>query len=118
MHLTQIDISCTIFRPGLILHIYFLTQLKTGVIGEGGYVPDGLTASQYNKIRADAAAKKEANYQRNVKKAGIFEDFTEFYKKRGTGEGGNWLKQAGRGHAFVKTKYDWSGEKDDTKKFS
>ena len=71
-----------------------------------------MTAAQYNKIRADADAKKEANYQRNVKKAGVFEDFTEFYKKRGTAEGGSWLKSAGKGHVFVKTKYDWSGDKD------
>ena len=71
-----------------------------------------MTAAEYNKIRADADAKKEANYQRNVKKAGIFEDFTDFYLKRGTAEGGNWLKSAGKGHVFVKTKYDWAGDSD------
>ena len=86
-------------------------------IGSGGYVPDGLTAAQYNSIRSSEAAKKEANYQRNVKKAGIFEDFTDFYLKRGTSEGGAWLKSAGRGHKYVKTKYDWSGKKNEVKPF-
>jgi hypothetical protein len=85
-------------------------NLKVAEI-KGGYVPDGLTEEQYNQIRKEAVAKKEANYQRNVKKAGIFENFTEFYKQRGTSEGGAWLKGANRGHKMVKTKYDWSGEK-------
>ena len=76
-----------------------------------------MTASQYNSIRAQEAAKKEANYQRNVKKAFKFINFTDFYLKRGTSEGGSWLKSAGRGHEFVKTKYDWSGKKDDVKPF-
>jgi len=97
----------------LLLH----RQLKTGSIGSGGYVPDGLTASQYNAIRSSEAAKKEANYQRNKSKAGKFLDFTQFYLKRGTAEGGSWLKSAGRGHEFVKTKYDWSGKKNDAKPF-
>ncbi|CAB9527428.1 expressed unknown protein [Seminavis robusta] len=39
-------------------------------IGSGGYVPDGLSASEYNSIRKNEAAKKAANYQRNVAKAG------------------------------------------------
>ena len=43
----------------------------------------------------------------------MFIDFTEWYKKRGTGEGGNWLKAPNRGHQMAKTKYDWSGEKND-----
>ena len=91
-------------------------NLKVAEI-KGGYVPDGLTEAQYNKIRSDAAAKKEANYQRNVKKAGVFEDFTDFYLKRGTAEGGSWLKSAAKGHKMVKTKYDWSGEKNENKSF-
>ena len=92
-------------------------NLGPKAIGSGGYVPDGLTASQYNNIRSAEAAKKDANYQRNVKKAGKFLDFTDFYLKRGTSEGGSWLKSAGRGHEFVKTKYDWSGKNNDVKPF-
>lgn len=53
--------------------------------------------------------KREANYKRNVGKAFKFQDFDAFYLKRGTQEGGTWLKQAGRGHTFAKTKYDYSG---------
>ena len=45
------------------------------------YVPQGLTAAQYNTIRAEAKAKKDANYRRNVAKAGVFEDYTDFYLK-------------------------------------
>jgi len=92
-------------------------NLRVKSIGSGGYVPDGLSTSQYNGIRSSEAAKKEANYQRNVKKAGVFEDFTDFYLKRGTGEGGNWLKAPNLGHRMVKTKYDYSGDKDDVKPF-
>merc|ERR1712032_434766 len=91
-------------------------QLRTGEITKKSYVPDGLTAAQYKKIRADQDSKKKANYEKNVKKAGKFEDFTEFYKLRGTEIGGDWLKSAARGHKMVKTKYDW-GEKLDSKGF-
>lgn len=92
-------------------------NLGPKTIGSGGYVPDGLTASQYNSIRASEAAKKDANYKRNVAKAGKFLDFTQFYLQRGTSEGGSWLNAANRGHTMVKTKYDFSGEKDDVKPF-
>ena len=85
-------------------------QIKTGKITDKSYVPAGLTRAQYEKIRADEQAKKEANYQKNAKKAGIFEDFTEFYLKRGTDEGGSWLKSKTLGHRMVKTKYDFSGQ--------
>jgi len=88
-------------------------KLTQGKIGSNSYVPDGLTAAQYNSIRDKEAKKKAANYERNVKKAGKFENFTEFYLKRGTKEGGSWLKAAARGHKMVKTKYDWdAGLKD------
>jgi hypothetical protein len=92
-------------------------NLKVAEVPKSGYVPDGLTQSQYNSIRNQEKAKKDANYAKNVAKAGKFLDFTDFYLKRGTGEGGDWLKKAGRGHAFVKTKYDWSGKKNEVKPF-
>merc|ERR1712151_505860 len=90
-------------------------NLKVGKITGKSYVPDGLTAVQYNQIRQQEKAKKDANYARNVKKAGIFEDFTEFYKIRGTNENGNWMNAPNRGHRMAKTKYDYSGEVDDQK---
>lgn len=74
-------------------------------------MPNGLTKAQYEKIRAEEVAKKEANYKRNVAKAGIFEDYTEFYTKRGTDLTGAWKKSVTNGHKMVKTKYDWSGKK-------
>ena len=85
--------------------------VKTGTLTDRSYVPTGLTKAQYEKIRADADKKKAANYQRNVAKAGVFEDYTEFYVKRGTDVGGNWMKLPNLGHRMAKTKYDWSGEK-------
>ena len=86
-------------------------NIKTGSLTERSYVPSGLTKAQYEKIRADGDAKKAANYQRNVKKAGVFIDYTDFYLKRGTKEGGDWMKLPNLGHRMAKTKYDWSGEK-------
>eukprot|EP00584_Thalassiosira_punctigera_P002450 CAMPEP_0172541242 /NCGR_PEP_ID=MMETSP1067-20121228/12072_1 /TAXON_ID=265564 ORGANISM="Thalassiosira punctigera, Strain Tpunct2005C2" /NCGR_SAMPLE_ID=MMETSP1067 /ASSEMBLY_ACC=CAM_ASM_000444 /LENGTH=160 /DNA_ID=CAMNT_0013327243 /DNA_START=1012 /DNA_END=1494 /DNA_ORIENTATION=+ len=88
-------------------------NLKTGSLTDRSYVPSGLTKAQYEKIRADADKKKDANYQKNVKKAGVFQDYTEFYMKRGSEENGSWMKLPNRGHDMAKTKYDWSGEKND-----
>ena len=68
-------------------------------------------AAEYAKIRARDEKKKADNYQKNVQKAFKFEDFTQFYLKRGTSEGGNWLKAPARGHRMAKTKYDYSGDK-------
>lgn len=72
-------------------------------------MPTGLSAEQYKKVRASDSAKKDNNYKRNVGKAFKFQDFDQFYLKRGTSEGGSWLKKEGRGHTFAKTKYDYSG---------
>merc|ERR1712050_442629 len=58
-----------------------------------------------------------ANYQRNVKKAGIFENYTEFYLKRGTSMDFKWADGITNGHKMVKTKFDWSGKTDVTKQF-
>ncbi len=85
-------------------------SLKTGTLNANSYVPSGLTREQYAKVRADADAKKAANYDRNVKKAGVFVDYTDFYLKRGTSENGSWMKLPNLGHRMAKTKYDWSGE--------
>jgi hypothetical protein len=86
-----------------------------GSIGNGSYVPAGLTADQYRKVRSSDKSRVDSNYKKNVSKAGKFQDFDQFYLKRGTSEGGKWLKDAGKGHTFAKTKYDYSGSKDDSK---
>jgi len=94
-------------------------NLKTGAITEGkSYVPSGLTAAQYTKLRKGEVDKKAANYQRNVAKAGKFIDFTEWYIKRGTDVSDGWIKSANRGHDMVKTKFDWSGETEAAAPFS
>ena len=90
----------------------WLPQLKVGAIQSGkSYVPAGLTAEQYKKVRAADQQKKDETYKKNVSKAFKFQDFDQFYLKRGTSEGGAWLKAAGRGHTFAKTKYDYTGSR-------
>ena len=88
-------------------------NLKQGTINAGSsYIPSGLSADEYNKIRKEATTKKEANYQRNVAKAGKFLDYTKFYIERGTDTDQSWAKSVTKGHRMAKTKYDWSGEED------
>merc|ERR1719329_279297 len=87
-------------------------NLKVGKITSNSYVPQGLSAKQYAEIRKKEQAKKQANYKRNVAKAGVFEDYTDFYIKRGTDLSQDWAKNKNTlGHRFAKTKYDWSGKK-------
>merc|ERR1712241_1091036 len=43
-------------------------NLKVGKIGSNSYVPSGLSADQYNKIRGDEKNKRDQNYARNVAK--------------------------------------------------
>ena len=85
-------------------------NLKTGKLTDKSYVPFGLTKAQYEKVRAEEVAKKEANYKKNVAKAGKFLDYTEFYLARGTDLKDSWYTAPNRGHRMAKTKYDWSGE--------
>mmetsp|Transcript_59607 Transcript_59607/g.172660 ORF Transcript_59607/g.172660 Transcript_59607/m.172660 type:complete len:154 (+) Transcript_59607:28-489(+) len=82
-------------------------NIKTAKIGSNSYVPAGLTPAQYQAIRDRDDKKKAANYERNVKKAGVFEDFTDFYLKRGTDTTQSWAKSPTRGHRMAKTKYDF-----------
>eukprot|EP00536_Pseudo-nitzschia_multiseries_P013823 jgi/Psemu1/327328/estExt_fgenesh1_pg.C_6180007 len=87
-------------------------NLKVGDIQQGkSYVPNGLSAAQYQAIRAKEQKKKDDNYKRNVAKAGVFEDYTEFYVKRGTDTKQAWAKDVNLGHRMAKTKFDWSGKK-------
>merc|ERR1712025_1491936 len=87
-------------------------NLKIGSITSKSYVPQGMTAKQYSQLRAAEQKKKDANYKRNVAKAGIFEDYTEFYLKRGTDTNQAWAKNKNTlGHRMAKTKYDWAGNK-------
>lgn len=85
-------------------------DLRLGKITNKSYVPAGLTAKQYDEIRKGQQKKKKDNYERNVAKAGVFEDYTDFYIKRGTDLSQDWAKNKNTlGHRFAKTKYDWSG---------
>jgi len=85
-------------------------NLSTGKLTEKSYIPSGLTKAQYEKVRGATTQKRNANYAKNVKKAGIFENYTDFYLKRGTSEGGSFLNMPNLGHRMVKTKWDWSGD--------
>jgi hypothetical protein len=90
--------------------------LKVGKIGSNSYVPEGLTAAQYAKVRNKDQAKKDKNYQKNVAKAGKYIDFTKWYLDRGTDVSDKWVKTVSRGHTFAKTKYDFSGKASDDQK--
>lgn len=90
-------------------------NLAQGKIGSNSYVPNGLSAAQYNAIRDKETAKKKANYDRNVAKAGKFLDYTKFYTERGTDTNQSWFKSVTRGHRMAKTKFDWSGKTDPQK---
>jgi hypothetical protein len=90
-------------------------QAKTGTLTGNSYVPNGLTREQYAALRAKQDKKKDANYQRNVAKAGKFLDYTQFYIDRGTDKSEAWNKDVNKGHRMAKTKYDWSGSKDNKK---
>ena len=108
-----------LFAPNKDVNTYGARKnknIKVGTITESSYIPAGLTKEQYAALRAKEQAKKDANYQKHVAKAGVFEDFTEWYAKRGTELGQGWKKQVTLGHRMAKTKYDWSGVAD-AKKF-
>lgn len=75
-----------------------------------------MSAADYAKIRNGDKAKNDKNYQRNVSKAGKFQDFDKFYTQRGTDTTDAWVKTVGRGHTFAKTKYDFSGKGGDEQK--
>jgi len=109
----SINVSLISIEKCLVIFFFNFMQLTLGKIGANSYVPAGLTKEQYEKLRKEEVAKKEANYKRNVAKAGKFQDYTEFYKKRGTDIKESWIKSVTRGHTMAKTKYDWSGEKKD-----
>jgi len=86
--------------------------LKIGEITSNSYIPNGLSAKQYAELRKKEQGKKDSNYKRNVAKAGVFEDYTDFYTKRGTDVSQDWYKNKNTlGHRFAKTKFDWSGKK-------
>lgn len=89
--------------------------LKVGELGAKSYVPEGMSKAEYAKIRAAEQKKKEENYQRNAKKAGVFEDYTAFYTKRGTDTKQGWYKDPNRGHRMAKTKYSFDTGKDGKK---
>ena len=87
--------------------------MKLGEIKEGkSYIPSGLTAKQYDEVRKGQVKRKADNYAKNVAKAGVFEDYTDFYIKRGTDTKQGWAKDVNLGHRMAKTKFDWSGQKE------
>jgi hypothetical protein len=86
-----------------------------GKLSAKSYVPSGLTKEQYEKARAAEQTKKNERYAKNVKKAGVFQDYTAFYIKRGTDTTDAWSKSVTKGHDMAKTKFDWSGATDTNK---
>ena len=83
-------------------------NVKVGSLGANSYVPAGLTKEQYAKVRAEEAKKKADNYNRNVAKAGVYEDFTAWYAQRGTELGQSWKKKVTLGRKFVRRMIGYS----------
>jgi len=81
--------------------------LKMGKVTKKSYVPAGLTLQQYDAIRQKGQKRKDENYARNVSKAGKFQNFTKWYKARGTDKDDVWKGGPTNGHTMAKTKYDW-----------
>lgn len=93
-------------------------NIKIGTLTSNSYTPNGLTPAEYDKIRKAEFAKKQKTYEEKSKKAFKFTDYTEWYTKRGTDlDKGAWRTDINKGHTMVKTKFDWSGKKDEAKKF-
>jgi len=84
-------------------------DMSVGKLSKNSYIPNGLTKAQYDKIRKNEQKKKSENYKKNVAKAGIFIDYTDWYLKRGTDNNDGWSKSVTNGHRMAKTKYDWQG---------
>merc|ERR1712238_256439 len=71
-------------------------KLGIGDIKAGkSYVPDGLTAAQYQELRKKQETSKKDNYQRNMSKRNTHGKYYEFYKERGTDLNANWAKSMG-----------------------
>lgn len=92
-------------------------KLTTGKLSGSSYVPAGLTKAQYEAVRNKDSSKKEANYNKNVAKAGKFLDYTKFYLDRGTDVKQDWYGRVDGGHRMAKTKYDYSGTQGDEPEF-
>lgn len=110
MHTISDAVGNCVINQGVFRVLLDIQKIVTGKLTEKSYIPSGLTKAQYEKIRAESDKKKAANYQKNVAKAGVFEDYTEFYVKRGTEVNGSWMNLPNLGHRMAKTKYDWSGD--------
>lgn len=86
-------------------------QLKAAKLGKNSYVPAGLTAAQYQKIRDQDEAKKNSNYQGYASKAFKFITLDTFTKAREVSKGDSIVKDVTRGHTMAKLKYDYESGK-------
>merc|ERR1712232_597831 len=86
-------------------------NLSVGKLGAKSYVPAGMSKEAYEKIRSKESRAKQERYNKFAAKEGIFQDYTEFYKARGTDKNMSW-RSVTNGHRFAKTKYDWQGDGD------
>jgi len=93
-------------------------NIKLGTITKNSYVPAGLTQQQYADLRKAEKAKKDQNYARNVAKGGKFQDYTDFYIKRGTDKNDDWMNSVTNSHTMAKTKYDWGAQDLSIKNFA
>merc|ERR1719333_1734638 len=77
-----------------------------------GYVPQGLSEAEYKTRQNDEAAKRAQN-KLKYPKGKAFIDVKKYLKDLANKQTFKNGKVDGTGHAYVKTKYDWSGAKKD-----
>jgi len=53
-----------------------------------------------------------------VAKGGKFQDYTDFFIKRGTGKNDDWMNSVTNSHTMAKTKYNWGAEDLSIKSFA
>lgn len=101
----------TPYHSHLSLSISLQTQLGPAKLGSNSYVPDGLTAAQYENIRQKEAAAADSSYSKWVAKAGKFMTLDTFTAARENSKGDKFTKDPTRGHRMAKLKYGPGDEK-------
>ena len=88
------------------------TPSKKSSVSASGYIPDGLTKAQYEKVLADQEQKAAATKKR-FPKGKQAETLTEWMEKEAK-KGNTGTKLLTKGHRMVKAKYaDWYVDKNE-----
>merc|ERR1740138_697434 len=83
---------------------------QTTSVARFAYVPDGLSAAEYEASKKAAAAKKVAN-KKKFPKGNMGTDVKVWLNKLDQIKAGE-TNIVNSGHTYAKTKFDWTGKKD------